>query len=67
VHSPHVSNLVAKGMVSSPGGPHHQDHYPFYFVDFVWNHLVRHREQFIAKDDEHKRRKEAEERAKRRR
>jgi hypothetical protein len=65
VNSPHVSNLGAKELVSSPGGPHHQDHYPFYFVDFVWAHLVQHRDQFIAKDDEHKRREEAEARAKR--
>ena len=61
VEGPHVNNLRALGIVSTPGGPPLQDQYPFYFVDFVWAHLVRHREQFIAKEEEHKRREEAEE------
>jgi hypothetical protein len=58
--SPHVANLVAKGLVTTPGGTHHGDHYPFYFVDFAWAALLARRDEFIAKDDEHRRREEAE-------
>jgi hypothetical protein len=63
VHSPHVSNLMAKELVGSPGGTHHQDHYPYYFFDFAWAALLQRRDEFIAKDDEHKRREAAKKRA----
>jgi hypothetical protein len=63
VHSPHLSNLMAKGLVGSPGGTHHQDYYPFSFPDFVWAALQQRRDEFIAKDDEHKRREAAEKEA----
>jgi Super-infection exclusion protein B len=64
-NSPYVSNLMARGIVATPGGTHHQDYYPFYFVDFAWKALLARKDEFIAKDDEHKRREAAE--AKRRR
>jgi hypothetical protein len=60
VHSPYMSNLMAKGLVATPGGTHNQDYYPFYFLDFAWNALLARKDEFIAKDDEHKRRKAAE-------
>jgi hypothetical protein len=53
--SPPVSNLMAKGLVVTPGRAHHQDYYPFYFVDFAWAALLARRVEFIAKDNEHKR------------
>jgi hypothetical protein len=61
VHSPHISNLQAAGLVGTPGGTHHQDYYPFYFIDFAWQALLKRKDEFIAKDDEAKRRKAAEE------
>jgi membrane protein implicated in regulation of membrane protease activity len=54
-HSPHVSNLMAKELVSTPGGTHNQDYYPFFFCDFAWATLLQRKDEFIAKDDEHKR------------
>jgi hypothetical protein len=59
-HSPHVSNLQAAGLVGTPGGTHDQDHYPFYFVDLAWVALLKRKDEFIAKDDENKRREAAE-------
>jgi len=58
--SGHVNNLQAKGFVGSPGGTYHRDHVPYYFGDFVWEALVRRKEEFIAKDDAHKQQEEAE-------
>jgi hypothetical protein len=55
VFSPPVSMLQGKRLVWSPGGPHHQDHYPFSFHDFVWQVLLERRDEFVAKDAEHKR------------
>jgi hypothetical protein len=54
-HSPHVSNLRVRGLVSIPGGTHDQNHCPFYFYDFVWAALLQRKDEFIVKDDEHKR------------
>ncbi|SED42283.1 hypothetical protein SAMN05444161_3172 [Rhizobiales bacterium GAS191] len=51
IYSPPVSILVAKGLVWSPGGQHHQDHYPFSFTDYVWETLVERKAEFIAKDE----------------
>ena len=59
VHSPPVTVLMGKGLVWTPGGQHHQDHYPFSFVDFAWEELLRRKDEFIAKDDEFKRAEEA--------
>jgi hypothetical protein len=59
VHSPPVSILRGKGLVWTPGGTHHQDHYPFSFHDFVWEQLLERKDEFLAKDEERKRAKEA--------
>lgn len=62
VHSSHVANLMAKEFVGTPGGTHHQDYYPYYFFDFVWQALLARRDEFIAKDDENRRLEREEER-----
>jgi hypothetical protein len=48
-HSGAVSNMMARGFVGSPGGPHHQDYYPYYFGDFVWEALLARKNEFIGK------------------
>ena len=58
VYSPAVSVLQGKGLVWTPGGSHHQDHYPFSFHDFVWKVLLERKDEFLAKDAEHKRAEE---------
>lgn len=55
VHSPAVTMLQGKGLVWTPGGQHHRDHYPFSFNDFVWVVLLERKDEFITKDEEHKR------------
>jgi len=65
VHSPPVANMMAAGFVGSPGGPHHQDYYPYYFGDFVWEELLRRRDEFLAKHEENERRAAEEEQARR--
>lgn len=50
VHSPAVTMLQAKHLVWSPGGPHHQDHYPFNIADFVWEELMARKDEFLAKE-----------------
>ena len=67
VHSPAASMLMGKELVWTPGGTHHQDHYPFSFYDFVWKALLARKDEFIAKDEEHKRSEEAAKQAERRR
>jgi hypothetical protein len=62
VHSSHVANLAVRRLVVSPGGTHHQDHYPYMFTDFAWEALLARKDEFIAKDDENKRREAAEKR-----
>jgi len=57
--SGHVRNLQAKELVGSPGGTYHRDHVPYYFGDFVWEALLLRKEEFIAKDDAHKRQESA--------
>jgi hypothetical protein len=66
VHDPDVSNLMAKQFVGSPGGTHHQDHYPFYFADFVWDGLLARKDELIAKDDDNNRTEAAEQQSRRR-
>jgi hypothetical protein len=61
VNSPPVANLMAYGLVGTPGGQHHRNFYPFFFVDFVWAALLARSTEFIAKDDENER-QEAEQR-----
>jgi hypothetical protein len=60
-HSPPVANMMASGFVGTMGGAYHRDHYPYYFGDFVWEELLRRRDEFIAKDDENTRRAKLEE------
>jgi hypothetical protein len=67
IHSPPVTMLVGKGLVWTPGGQHHMDHYPFSFYDWVWTRLVERREEFLAKEAEHVRAEEAARAAERRR
>jgi hypothetical protein len=62
-NSPPVGNMMASGFVGTPGGAYHRDHYPYYFGDFVWEELLRRRDEFIAKDDENKRQAAREEEA----
>ena len=47
---------MAKNLVYTPGGTHHQDHYPFAFHDFVWEVLKQRKEEFIEKAKEFDRR-----------
>lgn len=54
-HGP-ISNLIAKGLVSTPGGTHNQDHYPYYFLDFAWKALLARKEQVLARDDDRQKR-----------
>lgn len=65
VHSSPVQNLMAAGLVGTPGATAHGDHYPFFIVDFVWEGLLARRDEFLAKDDENQRREAEEERKKR--
>jgi len=51
VHSPPVTTLMGKALVHTPGGSHHQDHYPFTIYDFVWTELLKRKKEFIEKDD----------------
>ena len=67
VHSPPVSMLQGKGLVWTPGGTHHHDHYPFSFHDFVWKALLARKDEFIAMDEEYNRAEEAAKQAERRR
>ena len=66
VHSPPVSAMGAKGLLYTPGGNHHTDHYPFCFEDFVWDALLERQAEFIQKDEEIKRIAEEEKRRQRR-
>jgi hypothetical protein len=66
VYSPPVSVLQGKGLVWTPGGTHHQDHYPFSFHDFAWHVLVKRNDEFIAKHAEFKRVEEERKKAERR-
>lgn len=55
VHSPPVTTLMGKGLVYTPGGAHHQDHYPYTVCDYVWVALLERKDEFIEKDEAHKR------------
>ena len=67
VYSPHINNLITRGLVMSPGGTHHQDHWPFMIEDFAWKHLLAHKVKFMARDYENRRREAADEKAQRER
>jgi hypothetical protein len=66
VFSPPVSILQGKRLVWTPGGTHHQDYYPFSFNDFVWKVLLERKDEFIAKNAEHKKAEEERKKAERR-
>jgi hypothetical protein len=51
-HSSPVAQLQAKNLVYSPGGTHHQDHYPFTFHDFAWKVLLQRKDEFLTKAEE---------------
>lgn len=59
VYDPAVTTLRGKGLIWTPGGSHVLNHYHFVFHDFAWNELLRRRDEFIAKDEAHKRSTEA--------
>jgi hypothetical protein len=58
VHSSYASTLAAKGLIYTPGGTHHQDHYPFTIYDFAWSELLRRKDEFISRDDENKKKQD---------
>ena len=58
VHSPSVTTLMGKGLVYTPGGTHHQDHYPFTIFDFVWKALLARKDEILAWDQANKKREE---------
>jgi len=71
VYSPPVTMLQGKMLVWTPGGQHHQDHYPYSFADFVWEILLERHDEFTSKYNDLKRvrelreKKEADQRRKR--
>lgn len=67
VHCPSASMLVAKGIAWTTNQIHQSDHYPYSIHDFVWVRLLERRNEFLARDDEHKRAAEAKEASRRRR
>lgn len=67
VHHGPVTLLCGKKLAWTPGGEHHQDHYPFMFRDFVWKAMLSRKDEFVAKDDEFKRQAAAEKAAQARR
>ncbi len=54
VHSPAVTTLAGKGLVYTPGGTHHQDHYPFTISDFAWKALLARKGEILARDDQNR-------------
>lgn len=58
VHSPAVTTLMGKGLVYTPGGTHHQDHYPFTIYDFVWKALIERRGEILARDSANEKRED---------
>lgn len=60
--SPPVTTLRGKGLVYTPGGTHHQDHYPFTIHDFVWKALIERRDEILEKDSTNKNKEDEEKR-----
>ena len=48
VYSGPISNLVAKGLVSTPAGTHDLDMYPFFFLDFAWQAMLKRKDKLIT-------------------
>ena len=49
-HSTGAGQLLAKGLIYSPPGTYHQEHFPFTFYDFAWEALQERREAILEKD-----------------
>ena len=62
VHSPPVTMLMGKGLVWTPGGEHHQDHYPFSIHDFVWRELIERKDELLKREKEIEQAEEAKKR-----
>lgn len=62
VYSSGASTLTTKGLIYSPGGTHHQDHYPFVITDFAWKELLRRKDEFIGRDDKNTKQREEQKR-----
>lgn len=60
VHTPSVTTLMGKGLVHTPGGTHNQAYYPFTISDFAWKALLARKDEIIEKDNENRKREEAE-------
>ena len=50
-----AGTLRGKGLVWTPEGPFNIDRMPYTFHGFVWDALLKRREEFISKDDENMR------------
>ncbi len=59
VYSPHVKNLITRGLVMPPSGRHHDEHWPFMIEDFAWKYLLAHKVKFMGRDYENRRREAA--------
>lgn len=66
-HDPAVATLMGKHLVYTPGGTHHQDHYPFTIHDFVWKALLARKEELLERDVQNAQREENGRRARPRR
>ncbi len=62
VYSPSVAALMGKGLVYTPGGSHHQDHYPYTIQDFAWKALLAKKDEILSKDSENRKREKEERR-----
>jgi hypothetical protein len=54
VYASNVGLLQGKGLVWCPGSSHNNEHYPFSFHDFVWEELMRRKDEFLENDAQHK-------------
>ena len=54
VHSAGTATLQQKRIITTPGGVHHQDHYPYMVEDFAWKELLRREAEFIERDDKNR-------------
>jgi hypothetical protein len=53
-HSPHLGSLMHKGLISAAQGAYNQDHFPFIIHDFVWDELLKRKDEFLGKSEEAK-------------
>lgn len=40
---------MGKGLLYTPGGSHHREHYPFTIDDFAWEELLKRKDEFLEK------------------